>query len=92
MTTLYDTMEEISSQISSAEGQIPNWLNGSLLRNGPGLLEFGDDRVKSLGDGLPMIRKYHVEAEMMNMTRRLLQSETLQDNLYADKYSTRILE
>ena len=96
MTPLYETMEEIVSgqTILADEGgqNIPDWLKGSLLRNGPGLMNFGHERVKSLADGLPMIRKYQVErGQMMNMTRRLLQSQTLHDNLSADKYSTTAL-
>ena len=87
MSNLGDSMEEISSQGSAAMGQIPMWLKGSLLRNGPGLMDFGEDRVKSLADGLPMIRKYQVESQMMNMSRRLLESQTLQANLHADKYT-----
>ena len=86
MSELYESMTEISSQTTVVKGQVPNWLKGSLLRNGPGLLDFGGDKVKSLADGLPMIRKYQVESPMMNMTRRLLNSDTLKANLQADKY------
>ena len=88
---LFDSMEEISSQGSAATGQMPMWLKGSLLRNGPGLMDFGEDKVKSLADGLPMIRKYQVESQMMNMSRRLLESQTLQANLHADRYKRRNL-
>ena len=79
-------MEEIPNLVTVTKGQVPDWLKGSLLRNGPGLLDFGEDKVKSLADGLPMIRKYLVDSPMMNMSRRVLSSDTLTSYLQAEKY------
>lgn len=41
VSTVEETLEPISTQI---QGIIPSWINGSLLRNGPGKFEFGNTR------------------------------------------------
>merc|ERR1712111_195913 len=73
---------------AETEGRIPAWLKGSLVRNGPGLLKFGEETVKSLADGFPMVRKYQLDQSKMNLTRRLLDSETLQANIAANRIVT----
>ncbi len=40
---LVRTVEEIPEPISTVvQGTIPSWINGNLLRNGPGKFEFGN--------------------------------------------------
>lgn len=41
LTTVEETLDTISAQV---RGHIPEWLNGSLLRVGPGKFEFGKDK------------------------------------------------
>ncbi len=46
--------QEYDSLIESIEGQVPDDLQGTTLRNGPGVLQIGDDRVAYV-DGLSAI-------------------------------------
>lgn len=39
------------------QGSIPKWLNGCLLRNGPGKLNFGDVKVDHLFDSPALLHK-----------------------------------
>lgn len=39
------------------EGHIPKWLEGNLLRNGPGCLEFENDSYLHLFDSLALLHK-----------------------------------
>lgn len=58
------------------EGNIPNWLSGSLIRNGPGLFEYGDTRVNHWFDGLAMLRRYHFASGTIKYSNRFIQSES----------------
>ncbi|UPV99707.1 carotenoid oxygenase family protein [Halorussus gelatinilyticus] len=42
-------------------GEIPAWLSGSLVRNGPGKFEVGGERVEHWFDGLAMLHKFRFE-------------------------------
>ena len=64
---MFKSMSEISAPqsigLNITKETYPSWLKGTLLRNGPGLMEFGQERVGSLADSLPMIRRYHMEGQ-----------------------------
>ena len=58
---IFKTANEISKPIiGEPTGKIPDWLKGTLLKNGPGLFEFGDQYISHLFDGMAMIRRYHI--------------------------------
>lgn len=50
-----EIFEPIKGQI---QGQIPRWLNGNLMRNGPGKLEVGETKFQHLFDSAALIHKY----------------------------------
>lgn len=50
--------EEIVTPIAGeVEGHIPKWLNGYLLRNGPGSLNVGDEKYHHLFDSAALLHK-----------------------------------
>ena len=57
------------------EGSLPDWLSGSLIRNGPGRFEIGDRRVTHWFDGLAMLRRYAFEDGEVRYTNRFLRTE-----------------
>ncbi|MFO7834335.1 MAG: carotenoid oxygenase family protein [Halohasta sp.] len=61
------------------EGSIPEWLSGTLVRNGPGLFEAGDRRLNHWFDGLAMLRRYAFEAGELRYSNRFLRSEAYAD-------------
>ena len=74
-TSLYDSVDEMSAAEVRAgdDDDIPDWLTGTLLSDGPGLFEFGDEEALHAFDGMAMIRRYHVsEGEKMNYSRQVL--------------------
>ena len=49
--------EEISRELP-VEGTVPDWLSGSLVRNGPGAFDLGDATVDHWFDGLAMLHRF----------------------------------
>jgi len=70
---------EVSDHEPEIEGTIPEWLSGTLLRNGPGKFEAGGDRFQHWFDGLAMVRKYAFEDGAVQYSNRFLRTETYDD-------------
>ena len=49
-----EIVKPISGKVS---GEIPKWLNGNLLRNGPGSLNVGNSRYHHLFDSAALLHK-----------------------------------
>ena len=61
------------------DGSIPDWLSGTLLRNGPALFEAGETRVNHWFDGLAMLRRYAFDNGDLRYSNRFLRSEAYSD-------------
>ncbi|PSQ52278.1 beta-carotene 15,15'-monooxygenase [Halobacteriales archaeon SW_12_67_38] len=57
------------------EGDLPNWLSGTLLRNGPGTFEAGDRRLNHWFDGFAMLRRFAIRGGRVTYANRFLRSE-----------------
>jgi len=57
------------------EGAIPEWLSGSLLRNGPGAFELGPTSVDHWFDGLAMLHKFTFVDGAVRYRNRFLRSD-----------------
>eukprot|EP00091_Calanus_sinicus_P012415 TRINITY_DN2800_c0_g1_i3.p1 TRINITY_DN2800_c0_g1~~TRINITY_DN2800_c0_g1_i3.p1 ORF type:complete len:414 (-),score=43.25 TRINITY_DN2800_c0_g1_i3:647-1888(-) len=88
---LYRTASEILDPIAAIrKGEVPEWLSGTLLRDGPGLFEFGDEQALHAFDGMAMIRRYHTnqnEGPGLNYSRRLISSDILKSNREEKRYT-----
>ena len=77
---MFQTMKENPDFIKlNPEGKIPDWLEGSLLRNGPGKYEFGNDTFKHFFDPSAIIQGkviFRIESEktslLSNMALKLI--------------------
>ena len=49
--------------VLSLEGSLPDWLSGSLIRNGPGAFELGGASVDHWFDGLALLRRFTLDGE-----------------------------
>jgi carotenoid cleavage dioxygenase-like enzyme len=58
----------------SVEGTIPDWLRGTLLRNGPAKFDFADQTVNHWFDGHAMLHRFEITADGVTYTNRFLQS------------------
>jgi beta,beta-carotene 9',10'-dioxygenase len=57
-------------------GELPSWLEGSLLRTGPAKFEVGEDRMKHWFDGLAMLHRFTVEGGRVSYGNRFLEGRT----------------
>jgi beta-carotene 15,15'-monooxygenase len=62
----------------SVEGDLPNWLSGSLIRNGPGSFAVGDGSVDHWFDGLAMLRKFTVDGGTVAYRNRFLRTDAFE--------------
>jgi beta,beta-carotene 9',10'-dioxygenase len=52
------TTSEIQVEHLTIQGKFPAWLQGSLIRNGPGIFHIGQESYRHWFDGLPMLHKF----------------------------------
>ncbi|SDJ57570.1 Carotenoid cleavage dioxygenase [Halovenus aranensis] len=71
--------EEVSRRQLPVEGEIPAWLSGRLVRNGPAKFEGGGERVVHWFDGLGMVRSYEFDDGGVYYTNRFLRTESYAD-------------
>jgi carotenoid cleavage dioxygenase-like enzyme len=72
---------EYDSHDPTVEGAVPDWLSGTLVRNGPGRFEAGDTRVAHWFDGLAMLRRYAFSDGAVSYSNRFLRTEAYEDAL-----------
>ncbi|UWG47543.1 Lignostilbene-alpha,beta-dioxygenase or related enzyme [Halanaeroarchaeum sp. HSR-CO] len=68
--------EERSDRRLPIEGVVPNWLAGTLYRNGPGLFEVGGEQFDHWFDGLAMVRRFSFQNGSIAYSNRFLRTET----------------
>ncbi len=69
---------EIRADRLPVTGTLPDWLAGTLIRNGPGKFEIGDYRMRSWFNGLAMLHAFTFGGGEVSYTNRYLRSETYQ--------------
>ena len=66
-------------------GEIPSWINGSLLRNGPGSIKVGDMTYNHLFDAAALLHRFNIVEGKVTYQCRFLQSESYKKNLAANR-------
>lgn len=64
----------VNDRTLEVTGQIPDWLRGTLIRNGPGLYEVGPDRLRHWFDGLAVLHAFDLEPDKVRYRSCPLQS------------------
>uniref|UniRef100_A0A8D2FP56 Carotenoid-cleaving dioxygenase, mitochondrial n=2 Tax=Theropithecus gelada TaxID=9565 RepID=A0A8D2FP56_THEGE len=77
LTTVEEAPRGISAQVS---GHFPKWLNGSLLRIGPGKFEFGKDKYNHWFDGMALLHQFRMAKGTVTYRSKFLQSDTYKAN------------
>ena len=69
--------EEISDEQLPVDGELPNWLVGRLLRNGPGQFEAGETPLRHWFDPYAMVRGFRIDgrSNSVTYTNRFVRSE-----------------
>ena len=65
---------EVEKSPCKVQGEIPSWLSGTLLRNGPAKFQVGDKRVHWF-DGLSMLHAFEFTPQGIRYSNRFLRSE-----------------
>jgi carotenoid cleavage dioxygenase-like enzyme len=63
--------EEVDIAQLSVEGQIPDWLSGELLRNGPGWVNI-DKPMRHWFDGMAMLHRFSIERSTVSYRSRYI--------------------
>uniref|UniRef100_H3B9C0 Carotenoid-cleaving dioxygenase, mitochondrial n=1 Tax=Latimeria chalumnae TaxID=7897 RepID=H3B9C0_LATCH len=75
--TVEETPQPIPTKI---KGEIPNWIHGNLLRNGPGKFEFGNDQYNHWFDGMALLHQFRIENGDVTYMSKFLQSDSYKTN------------
>ncbi len=70
-----DLDSEVSIDNLPVSGQIPQWLNGSLIRTGPAKYVLKEQRLNHWFDGFAMLHNFTFSAGQVSYRNRFLQSE-----------------
>lgn len=77
-----ETIKPISGKIT---GKIPNWIKGSLLRNGPGCLKVGDYTFEHLFDSSALLHRFHINNGKITYQNRFIQTNVYKKNKQAQR-------
>lgn len=77
-----EVIEPIEGKI---KGTIPKWINGSLLRNGPGNWKVGDMTFQHLFDCSALLHRFAIKNGTVTYQNRFIQTETLKKNTQAQR-------
>lgn len=85
-TILRTCEKEIIDPIyGTVSGEIPTWIKGSLLRNGPGKIKFGNTIVNHAFDSAALMHRFNIENGSVTYQCRFLKSESYNQNLAANR-------
>lgn len=69
------TDREIDVDSLPVRGQIPSWLQGTLIRNGPGTFQVGEQQYRHWFDGLSMLHKFSFRNGQIGYANKYLQCQ-----------------
>ncbi|XP_076014027.1 beta,beta-carotene 15,15'-dioxygenase [Genypterus blacodes] len=67
------------------KGSLPSWLQGTLLRNGPGLFTLGDTTYNHWFDGMALMHSFAFKDGEVTHRSRFLRSDTYNSNMAANR-------
>ncbi len=60
----------------AVQGNLPSWLAGTLIRNGPGAFQIGSQSYRHWFDGLAMLHRFTFQGSRVSYANRYLQSKS----------------
>lgn len=70
---------EMGREPLAVTGQMPSWLSGTLIRNGPAQFEVGSQRYRHWFDGLAMLHGFTFREDQVLYSNRFLRSGAFED-------------
>jgi len=77
--------EELVPISGTRTGQLPAWLAGSLVQNGPGNFQFGDQTFGHLFDGSALLQKFNISNGEVTYQSKFIQSQRYKENKKAQR-------
>jgi len=66
-------------------GEIPDWVEGTLLRNGPGTFKVGNQRYRHWFDGLAMLHRFSIKSGKVSYSNKFLESLSYSESMEAGR-------
>lgn len=86
----FTTLEkEVEIDDLSVRGQLPSWLSGTLVRNGPAKFEGGEQTHRHWFDGLSMLRRFTFRGGRASYANEFLKSRDYRESNRRGKISKR---
>ncbi|KAJ6633290.1 Retinoid isomerohydrolase, partial [Pseudolycoriella hygida] len=80
-----DVENRVTLLILDAKSSIPSWLEGTLIRNGPGIFKIGNETYNHVFDGLSILHRYHISNGKATYNSRALKSYAYEKNMAAKR-------
>uniref|UniRef100_G1RI45 Beta-carotene oxygenase 1 n=1 Tax=Nomascus leucogenys TaxID=61853 RepID=G1RI45_NOMLE len=77
--------EQLEPVRAKVTGKIPAWLQGTLLRNGPGMHTVGESRYNHWFDGLALLHSFTIRDGEVYYRSKYLRSDTYSANIEANR-------
>lgn len=74
-----ENTEEMNYVDLNVQGKIPHWINGILIRNGPGILRGKNGPVKHWFDGLAKLHAFSINQGSVKYTCKFIQSDAYKE-------------
>ncbi|XP_070552540.1 beta,beta-carotene 15,15'-dioxygenase-like [Ptychodera flava] len=84
-TALPATQEYPEPLNTTVKGRIPEWISGSLLRNGPSVFQVGNDKYNHFFDGLSNIHRFNIQNGRVTYQSKFLRSDDFKRATGADR-------
>jgi beta,beta-carotene 9',10'-dioxygenase len=78
-------IEVTQAPLPLISGQIPTWLKGTLLRNGPGRFSLGNEHYQHWFDGLAMLHRFYFDTGSMQYSNRYITSRAYTEGMKKQK-------
>lgn len=73
------TNQELNLEVLPVRGHIPEWLQGTLIRNGPGTFQVGSQRYRHWFDGLAMLHKFSFAGGRVSYANKFLETKAYRE-------------
>jgi len=79
------TKDEITIDDLSVKGTIPSWIEGDLIRNGPGTFKVGNEDFRHWFDGLAMLHRFSFRKGKVSYQNKFLECKAYNESIEKNK-------
>jgi carotenoid cleavage dioxygenase-like enzyme len=79
------TGHELQLDQLPVRGRLPDWLRGTLIRNGPGTFQVGQERFRHWFDGLSMLHKFTIAGGNVAYANRFLDTQAYRSAMQEER-------